>query len=282
MGWMHIQLRKECYHTLKERLDVILVNKGLCESRDKAKRHIMAGLVTVDGVVEDKPGRTFDVESEFALKEKLCPYVSRGGLKLEKAISEFGIDAKDAVCIDMGASTGGFTDCMLQNGATKVYAIDVGYGQLDYKLRVDERVVNMEKTNIRYLDTSLIEEPIDLISIDVSFISVKHMLPVAASVLKDSGVVLCLVKPQFEAGREQVGKNGIVRDHKVHAEVIRKVIGFASDNGLRAVGLTFSPVKGTKGNIEYLLCLTPSKDENYDYDFDVEQVVEESHGDLDK
>lgn len=267
---------------MKERLDVILVNKGLCESRDKAKRHIMAGLVTVDGVMEDKPGRTFDVDSEFALKEKLCPYVSRGGLKLEKAIEEFGIDATDAVCIDMGASTGGFTDCMLQNGAVKVYAIDVGYGQLDYKLRVDPRVVNMEKTNIRYLDTELIEEPINLISIDVSFISVKHMLPVAAKVLKDDGVVLCLVKPQFEAGREQVGKNGIVRDYKVHEEVIRKVIGYAEENGLRAIGLTFSPVKGTKGNIEYLLCLTPMKEGEASEEFDIRGLVELSHSDLDK
>ena len=222
------------------------------------------------------------MDSEFALKEKLCPYVSRGGLKLEKAIEAFGIDAKDAVCIDMGASTGGFTDCMLQNGAVKVYAIDVGYGQLDYKLRVDPRVVNMEKTNIRYLDTDLIEEPINLISIDVSFISVKHMLPVAASVLEEDGVVLCLVKPQFEAGREQVGKNGIVRDHKVHAEVIRKVIGYANESGRSAHGLTFSPVKGTKGNIEYLLCLSPAKEGEELPVLDIEGVVEQSHGDLDK
>lgn len=266
---------------MKERLDVILVNKGLCESRDKAKRHIMAGLVTVDGVMEDKPGRTFDVDSEFALKEKLCPYVSRGGLKLEKAIEEFGINARDAVCVDMGASTGGFTDCMLQNGASKVYAIDVGYGQLDYKLRVDPRVVNMEKTNIRYLDTDLIEEEIDLISIDVSFISVKHMLPVAAKLLKDGGSVLCLVKPQFEAGREQVGKNGIVKDHKVHAEVIRRVIEYAEQSSLKPVGLTYSPVKGTKGNIEYLLYITKSSDCEA-ADFDIEAIVRESHGDLDK
>ena len=278
---------------MKERLDVILVNKGLCESRDKAKRTIMAGLVMVDGRLEDKPGRTFDVDSEFTLKETLCPYVSRGGLKLEKAIAEFDIDCKDAVCVDMGASTGGFTDCMLQNGATKVYAIDVGYGQLDYKLRTDERVVNMEKTNIRYLDTNLIKEPIDLISIDVSFISVKHMLPVASKLLKDNGKVLCLVKPQFEAGREQVGKKGIVKDDKVHVEVIKKVISYAEDNGLRAIGLTYSPVKGTKGNIEYLLCLTPSScNGNDDQEanskaesealIDPEKVVELSHSSLDE
>ena len=286
---------------MKERLDVILVNKGLCESRDKAKRTIMAGLVMVDGRLEDKPGRTFDVDSEFTLKETLCPYVSRGGLKLEKAIAEFDIDCKDAICVDMGASTGGFTDCMLQNGATKVYAIDVGYGQLDYKLRTDERVVNMEKTNIRYLDTNLIKEPIDLISIDVSFISVKHMLPVAVKLLKEKGKVLCLVKPQFEAGREQVGKKGIVKDDKVHVEVIKKVISYAEDNGLRAIGLTYSPVKGTKGNIEYLLCLTPSLGNDVDNQeadskaqaqtqvqaeskalIDPEKVVELSHSSLDE
>lgn len=246
----------------------------------------MAGLVTVDGVMEDKPGRTFDVDSEFVLKEKLCPYVSRGGLKLEKAIEVFGISASNAVCVDMGASTGGFTDCMLQNGASKVYAIDVGYGQLDYKLRVDPRVINMEKTNIRYLDTELIKEAVDLISIDVSFISVKHMLPVAAKLLKENGTVLCLVKPQFEAGREQVGKNGIVKDYKVHEEVIRKVIGYACDNSLKPVGLTYSPVKGTKGNIEYLLYLSnqSAKDclEPDAFEFDIEAIVRESHGDLDK
>ncbi len=277
--------RKECLISLKERLDVILVNKGLCESRDKAKRTIMAGLVMVDGRLEDKPGRTFDIDQEFTLKETLCPYVSRGGLKLEKAISEFDIDCKDAVCVDMGASTGGFTDCMLQNGAVKVYAIDVGYGQLDYKLRMDSRVVNMEKTNIRYLDTNLIEEPIDLISIDVSFISVKHMLPVAAKILKENGKILCLVKPQFEAGREQVGKKGIVKDDKVHVEVIRKVISYAEENGLRAIGLTYSPVKGTKGNIEYLLCLTPYENTNYDDSLsciEPETIVELSHTTLDE
>lgn len=267
---------------MKERLDVILVNKGLCESRDKAKRTIMAGLVTVDGQLEDKPGRTFDVDSVFELKETLCPYVSRGGLKLEKAIECFDISARDAVCVDMGASTGGFTDCMLQNGAVKVYAIDVGYGQLDYKLRVDPRVVNMEKTNIRYLDQSLIEEPINLISIDVSFISVKHMLPVASAILADDGCVLCLVKPQFEAGKEQVGKKGIVRDKNVHIEVIQKVISYAKDNGLVAVGLTFSPVKGTKGNIEYLLCLRPQNSVDEIPEIDPRAVVELSHMDLDK
>lgn len=266
---------------MKERLDVILVNKGLCESRDKAKRTIMAGLVLVDGNVEDKPGRTFDTDCEFTLKEKLCPYVSRGGFKLEKAIEEFGIDCSNAICVDMGASTGGFTDCMLQNGATKVYAIDVGYGQLDYKLRVDPRVVNMEKTNIRYLDIDLIEEPIDLISIDVSFISVKHMLPVASKLLKDEGRVLCLVKPQFEAGKEQVGKKGIVRDKNVHIDVINRVIEYAHDSNLKPIGLTYSPVKGTKGNIEYLLCLVPEASVAEEAQLNPAEIVEISHTSLD-
>ena len=262
---------------MKERLDVLLVNNGLAETREKAKRTIMAGLVTVDGRLEDKPGTRFDIDSDVQVKGQECPYVSRGGLKLEKAINEWGVDCKDAVCIDMGASTGGFTDCMLQHGARKVYAIDVGYGQLDYKLRTDERVVNMEKTNIRYLDTSLIEEPVDLISIDVSFISVKHMFPVAAQVLSEDGLILCLVKPQFEAGREQVGKGGIVREPSVHEDVINSVIGYASDNGLYAQELSYSPIKGTKGNIEYLLLLSNKKCDN---DIGVREVVAASHADL--
>jgi len=264
---------------MKERLDVLLVNNGLAETREKAKRTIMAGLVTVDGRLEDKPGSRFDIDSDVQVKGQECPYVSRGGLKLEKAINEWGVSCKDAVCIDMGASTGGFTDCMLQHGARKVYAIDVGYGQLDYKLRTDERVVNMEKTNIRYLDTSLIEEPIDLISIDVSFISVKHMFPVAAQVLSEDGLILCLVKPQFEAGKEQVGKGGIVREPSVHEDVINNVIGYASENGLYAQELSYSPIKGTKGNIEYLLLLSRKKCDNK---LGVGEVVKESHTGLNK
>ena len=264
---------------MKERLDVLLVNNGLAETREKAKRTIMAGLVTVDGRLEDKPGSRFDIDSDVQVKGQECPYVSRGGLKLEKAINEWGVSCKDAVCIDMGASTGGFTDCMLQHGARKVYAIDVGYGQLDYKLRTDERVVNMEKTNIRYLDTTLIEEPIDLISIDVSFISVKHMFPVAARVLSEDGMILCLVKPQFEAGREQVGKGGIVREPSVHEDVINNVIGYAAENGLYAQELSYSPIKGTKGNIEYLLLLSRKKCDNK---LGVGEVVKESHTGLNK
>ena len=263
---------------MKERLDVILVNNGLASSRDNAKRTIMAGLVTVDGIVETKSGQKFDVDSEFKVKDKLLKYVSRGGLKLEKAIQSFNIKLNGCYAVDMGASTGGFTDCMLMNGALKVYALGVGYGQLDYKLRVDPRVINMEKTNIRYLDTTLIEEPIDFISIDVSFISLRHMFPVASKILKDTGAVMCLIKPQFEAGREQVGKKGIVRDSKVHVEVIENVIGYASDNGLYPHGLDYSPVKGTKGNIEYLLYLRKTESSK---EISPQEVVSIAHGELD-
>ena len=263
---------------MKERLDVILVNNGLASSRDNAKRTIMAGLVTVDGIVETKSGQKFDVDSEFKVKDKLLKYVSRGGLKLEKAIQSFNIKLNGCYAVDMGASTGGFTDCMLMNGALKVYALDVGYGQLDYKLRVDPRVINMEKTNIRYLDTTLIEEPIDFISIDVSFISLRHMFPVASKILKDTGAVMCLIKPQFEAGREHVGKKGIVRDSKVHVEVIENVIGYASDNGLYPHGLDYSPVKGTKGNIEYLLYLRKTESSK---EISPQEVVSIAHGALD-
>lgn len=263
---------------MKERLDVILVNNGLASSRDNAKRTIMAGLVTVDGIVETKSGQKFDVDSEFKVKDKLLKYVSRGGLKLEKAIQSFNIKLNGCYAVDMGASTGGFTDCMLMNGALKVYALDVGYGQLDYKLRVDPRVINMEKTNIRYLDTTLIEEPIDFISIDVSFISLRHMFPVASKILKDTGAVMCLIKPQFEAGRDQVGKKGIVRDSKIHVEVIENVIGYASDNGLYPHGLDYSPVKGTKGNIEYLLYLRKTESSE---EISPQEVVNIAHGELD-
>lgn len=265
---------------MKDRLDVLLVNKGLFTSREKAKAAIMAGIVYVDGQKVDKAGTSIDVESEIFVKENLCPYVSRGGLKLEKAMELFNFQLDNTVCVDMGASTGGFTDCMLQKGASKVYAIDVGYGQLDYKLRIDERVVNMEKTNIRYMDTDLIKEPADFISIDVSFISLNLILPVASKVLSDDGSVVCLVKPQFEAGREQVGKKGIVRDKNVHKEVIENVIEYADKVGLYPAGLTFSPVTGAKGNIEYLLYLTKEK-----RDFDessIKQIVEDSHRELDK
>lgn len=263
---------------MKDRLDVVLVNKDFFTSREKAKASIMAGIVFVNGQRVDKAGTLIDVESEIFIKENLCPYVSRGGLKLEKAMEEFGFDLKDKFSMDMGASTGGFTDCMLQKGAQKVYAIDVGYGQLDYKLRIDERVVNMEKTNIRYLDTDLILEPIDFISIDVSFISLKLILPVASKVLDQNGSIVCLVKPQFEAGREQVGKKGIVRDINVHKEVIMNVIEYGKNVDLYPGGLTYSPVTGAKGNIEYLLYFTKEKVEfNLEK---VDEVVNNSHKEL--
>lgn len=261
---------------LKERLDVLLVKRCLSPSREKAKASIMAGIVFVDGQKIDKAGTLVYENAEIFVKENLCPYVSRGGLKLEKSIDKFNLNLDECICMDIGASTGGFTDCMLQNGAVKVYAIDVGYGQLDWKLRTDSRVENMEKCNVRYLDTSLIKEPIDFISIDVSFISLKLIFPVASKVLSENGSIVCLVKPQFEAGRDQVGKNGIVRDIEVHNQVIESVIKYASENGLYAQDLTFSPVTGAKGNIEYLLHL--SKKENLGYNVScIQQVVANSH-----
>ena len=256
---------------MKERLDTLLVDRGMFPSREKAKASIMAGLITVDGIVCDKAGTPVDTGSEICIKETLCPYVSRGGLKLEKAIELFGIDLSGKVCCDMGASTGGFTDCMLSKGAEKVYSIDVGYGQLDYKLRNDPRVVNMERTNIRYLDVSLIEEEVSFISIDVSFISLGLILPKAVEISDDEHRILCLVKPQFEAGREQVGKGGIVKDSKVHREVIEKVIKAGGRLGLAPIGITYSPIKGAKGNIEYLLYL--AAEEATDPDFDTEKAI---------
>ncbi len=262
---------------MKERLDILLVKKGIYSSRERAKASIMAGIVYVDGQKSDKAGNMVDESAEIFIKENLCPYVSRGGLKLEKSMEVWQFSLENAVCMDIGASTGGFTDCMLQKGASKVYAVDVGYGQLDWKLRTDSRVINMEKCNIRYLDMELISDPIDFISIDVSFISLKLVLPVASKLLTAQGKMVCLVKPQFEAGREQVGKKGIVRDKKVHQEVIENVIGYANDNGLFAQGLTFSPVTGAKGNIEYLLYLSKEKTEK---SVDIEAVVHTSHEEL--
>lgn len=266
---------------MKERLDVLLVNRGYFDSREKAKRAIMAGLVFVEGRLSDKAGTAYDSECEITVKGDTCPYVSRGGLKLARAIEAFKIDLKGDICADIGASTGGFTDCMLQNGAEKVYSIDVGYGQLDYKLRTDERVVNIEKCNVRYLDRALIKEPVDFVSIDVSFISLKLIFPVAADIMAEDGRCVCLIKPQFEAGRDQVGKHGIVKDPAVHREVIEKTVGYAASNGLYSAGLSYSPIKGAKGNIEYLLYLC--KDDNLRYNIDdifIEYIVENSHGEL--
>lgn len=264
---------------MKDRLDIILVNKGLFSSREKAKASIMAGIVYVDGQKIDKAGTSVDENAEIYIKENLCPYVSRGGLKLEKALDLFGFTLTDAVAMDIGASTGGFTDCMLQKGAKKVFAVDVGYGQLDWKLRNDPRVVNREKVNIRYLDFDTVDSDLDFISIDVSFISLKLVFPVASKLLAQDGSLVCLVKPQFEAGREQVGKKGIVRDRAVHAEVIQNVIKYGQENGLYAWGLTYSPVTGAKGNIEYLLYLRkePAPQE---WNFDIHSIVENSHQEL--
>ena len=238
---------------LKERLDVLLVNKGFFSSRERAKTAIMAGDVYVNGGISDKAGTKIDEEAEITVKNDQCPYVGRGGYKLAKAIGTFGLDLAAKTAMDIGASTGGFTDCMLQNGASKVYSVDVGYGQLDWKLRNDPRVVNMEKVNVRYLEPDTIPDRMDFVSIDVSFISLKLIFPVVRELLKKGGELVCLIKPQFEAGREQVGKKGIVRDRDVHRQVIENVIIYAVSNGLKPEELSFSPMTGAKGNIEYLL-----------------------------
>ena len=264
---------------MKERLDVLLVQQGFYPSREKAKTSVMAGLVFVNKQISDKPGVSINTDALIEVKDNLCPYVGRGGLKLEKALKEFSIELNGKVAVDIGASTGGFTDCMLQNGAVRVYAIDVGYGQLDYKLRIDPRVINREKTNIRYLETDSIPEKVDFISIDVSFISVNLVFPVAAALLKEEGTLVCLVKPQFEAGREQVGKHGIVKEKDTHLEVIRKVSDYAKRAGLTPLALTFSPMTGAKGNIEYLLFLRKLETvENLE--LNETKIVDEAHSKL--
>ena len=240
---------------MKKRLDILLVEQGLCTSREKAKACIMAGDVYVDGQKEDKAGTMFPETARIEVRGNVLPFVSRGGLKLAKAMQEFSLELSGLVCMDVGASTGGFTDCMLQNGARKVFAVDVGYGQLDWKLRNDPRVVCMEKTNIRYVKPEDIGEPVDFSSVDVSFISLTKVLPAVREILSGNGEVVCLIKPQFEAGREKVGKKGVVRDPQVHLEVIEKVISFACSVHFLPAALTFSPVKGPEGNIEYLLYL---------------------------
>ena len=242
---------------MKERLDVILVKRGLAESREKAKAVLMAGNVFVNGQREDKPGTTFDESKieQIEVKGSSLKYVSRGGLKLEKAMQQFPITLKEKVCMDIGASTGGFTDCMLQNGASRVFSIDVGHGQLAWKLRQDERVVCMEKTNFRYVTGEEIGEEIDFGSVDVSFISLTKILIPARNLLRQAGQMVCLIKPQFEAGRDKVGKKGVVRESQIHEEVIHKVLDYADLIGFCVRGLTFSPVKGPEGNIEYLVWL---------------------------
>ena len=269
----------------KQRLDVLLVEKGLAPSREKAKAIIMAGIVYVDGNKEDKAGTTFPVNAVIEIKGKTLPYVSRGGLKLEKAMQKFPITLSGKVCMDVGSSTGGFTDCMLQNGATKVYAIDVGHGQLAWKLRNDERVVCMEKTNIRYVVPEDIDELAAFSSIDVSFISLTKVLLPVKNLLTEDGQVVCLIKPQFEAGQEKVGKKGVVRDRAVHEGVIRTVMDYASSIDFYPLALDFSPVKGPEGNIEYLLFLSKNKQDQEIVDassIDIKAVVTASHDTLDK
>lgn len=262
---------------MKERLDVILVSLGYAESREKAKAIIMSGNVFVDGQREDKAGTTFDTDKvKIEVKGATLKYVSRGGLKLEKAMTHFELTLADKVCMDIGASTGGFTDCMLQNGAKKVYAVDVGHGQLAWKLRNDERVVCMEKTNFRYMLREDIEDDLDFASVDVSFISLTKILLPARGLLKDGGEMVCLIKPQFEAGRDKVGKKGVVREPKVHKEVICKVIDYADSLGFGVKALEFSPIKGPEGNIEYLVFLQLKKGSRPESDAFTEQEAEQN------
>lgn len=268
---------------MKERLDVLLVKRNLAESREKAKAIIMSGNVFVNGQREDKAGTTFDTEKnriEIEIKGNTLPYVSRGGLKLEKAMNQFDVTVDGKVCMDIGASTGGFTDCMLQNGAVKVFAVDVGHGQLAWKLRQDERVVCMEKTNIKYVTLDDIGEPLDFASVDVSFISLTKVLLPAYRMLKEGGEMVCLIKPQFEAGREKVGKKGVVRDKAVHREVIEMVISFVLANGFRVLNLDYSPVKGPEGNIEYLLHIKKAEPMEYSME-NVKKIVDAAHAELD-
>jgi 23S rRNA (cytidine1920-2'-O)/16S rRNA (cytidine1409-2'-O)-methyltransferase len=262
----------------KERLDVLLVKKAIFESRERAQASIMAGEIFIDGFRVDKCGAKVKENAHIEFKGKKLPYVSRGGLKLERAINQYNISLKDFACIDIGASTGGFTDCMLQNGASKVVAIDVGYGQFAWKLRIDSRVTCMERTNIRYVKKEDIGELCDFASIDVSFISLTMVIPTAIELLKKDGSIVALIKPQFEAGREKVGKKGVVRDKSVHEEVINKIVNLVKNNKLKVIGLDYSPIKGPEGNIEYLIYFT--KDLNYTESFkldDVMQVVKAAH-----
>ena len=271
---------------MKERLDVQLYKRGLASSREKAKALIMSGIVYVDGQKEDKPGTCFPEEAEIEVCGSTLQYVSRGGLKLEKAIHTWPISLQGSVCMDIGASTGGFTDCMLQNGAAKVYAVDSGRGQLDWKLRNDNRVVCMEKTNARYLDSDQIPEPIDFFSVDVSFISLSKILPASYALLREGGQAVCLIKPQFEAGREKVGKKGVVRDPAVHIEVIESVTECVKEIGFEILGLTYSPIKGPEGNIEYLIWLSKGPAacpaDKLPSIPGAKQITIEAHGELDR
>lgn len=274
---------------MKERLDVLLVKKGLAPSREKAKAVIMAGSVYVDGQKEDKAGSVFDEESaQIEVRGHALPYVSRGGLKLEKALKVFPITLTDKICMDIGASTGGFTDCMLQNGAARVYSVDVGYGQLDWKLRQDDRVVCMEKTNFRYMTPEDIPDVLDFASVDVSFISLDKILTPAYALLKEQGEMVALIKPQFEAGREKVGKKGVVRDPKVHEEVISRIVRHADEVSFEVLDLSYSPIRGPEGNIEYLIHLRKNPERTVYPDIlavfekKIKEIVEEAHQELEK
>lgn len=265
----------------KKRADVLLHDKGLVSSREKGKRLIMSGSVYIGTKRIDKPGESIDEEEEIYIKNNPLKYVSRGGLKLEKAIEKFSLNLKDTLCMDIGASTGGFTDCMLQNGASKVYAVDVGYGQLDWELRTNEKVIVMDRTNIRNVKHEHIGEYLDFISIDVSFISLSLVLPVAKSILKTNGLIVALIKPQFEAGKEKVGKKGIIRDRATHYEVIEKVVNVSKELSLSPKLLTFSPVTGAKGNIEYLILLVNDNNNNIEIEEDlIHNVIDEAYNEL--
>ena len=265
---------------IKKRLDVLLTEQGYADTRSKAQAIIMSGNVYVNGQKADKPGVSYEETVELEVRGAVCPYVSRGGLKLEKALRDFGVKPEGYVCSDSGASTGGFTDCLLQQGARKVFAIDVGYGQLDWKIRSDERVVVMERTNIRYVTPEDLGEPLDLSVIDVSFIGLEIVLPTIKTLLKPTGQVLCLIKPQFEAGKENVGKKGVVRDPKIHKMVLDNFVSLVDSLGFKILGLTFSPVKGPEGNIEFLGHLTLDDVEGIRPD--TASVVEQAHNTLDK
>lgn len=266
----------------KTRLDVAVYEQGYATSREKAKAIIMAGIVYVNNQKVDKAGFELKEGDVLEVRGKTLQYVSRGGLKLEKAMQEFPITLEGKVCMDVGASTGGFTDCMLQNGAVKVYSVDVGYGQLAWKLRTDERVVNLERTNFRYATREQIPDEIDFASVDVSFISLKHILPNLNTLLAFDGQAVCLIKPQFEAGKEKVGKKGVVRDLNVHLEVVENVINLAVENGFSVMGLQFSPIKGPEGNIEYLIYLNKSSTPIVSENVNAKELVNMSHTELDK
>lgn len=266
----------------KTRLDVAVFEQGYAPSREKAKALIMAGIVYVNNQKVDKAGFELKEGDVLEVRGKTLQYVSRGGLKLEKAMQEFPITLEGKVCMDVGASTGGFTDCMLQNGAVKVYSVDVGYGQLAWKLRTDERVVNLERTNFRYATSEQILDEIDFASVDVSFISLKHILPNLNTLLAPDGQAVCLIKPQFEAGKEKVGKKGVVRDLNVHLEVVENVINLAVENGFSVMGLQFSPIKGPEGNIEYLIYINKSANPIVSENVNAKELVNMSHTELDK